>query len=118
MDDIIADAAALGKKIAAHPKMKAFVAAVNALKADPDAEALLKRYQEKTYEIDAKASQGKPVEVDEKRELADLQRQVATNDKIKAMTRCQADYLDLMRHINDAIDRAAVETHGDSAPTA
>ncbi|MCB9854958.1 MAG: YlbF family regulator [Phycisphaerales bacterium] len=112
MDDIIADAAALGKKIASHPKMKAFVASVDALKADGEAESLLKKYQEKSREIDTKASQGKPVEVDEKRELADLQKKVASNDKIKAMIRCETDYLDLMRRINDAIDRAAAEAHG------
>lgn len=115
MDDIIADAAALGKKIAAHPTMKAFIDAVNALKADSEAESLLKKYQVKSREIDTKASQGKPVEVDEKRELAELQHKVAGNDKIKAVSRCETDYLDMMRRINEAIDRAAVEAHGESA---
>ena len=112
MDEIITDAEALGKKIAAHPTMTAFIAAVNAVKADGDAEALLKSYQEKSREIDTKASQGKPVEVDEKRELAELQGKVASNEKIKTMVRCETDYLDLMRRINAAIDRAAAEIHG------
>ncbi|MCA9255369.1 MAG: YlbF family regulator [Phycisphaerales bacterium] len=112
MEDIIADAAALGKKIASHPKMKDFIAAVNALKADKDAESLLQRYQEKAREIDVKASQGKPVEVDEKREVAELQKRVASNDRIKAMLRAETDYLDMMRRINQAIDRAAAEAHG------
>ena len=114
MDDIIADAAALGKKIAAHPKMKAFIDAVNALKADGEAESLLKKYQERSREIDTKASQGKPVEVDEKRELAELQQKVAANDKIKAVSRCEMDYLDMMRRINEAIDWAAAEAHGEA----
>lgn len=117
MDDIIADAAALGKKIGSHPKMKAFVDAVNALQADSEAESLLKRYREMSQALDAKASQGKPIEVHEKRELADLQKRVASNDKIKAVTRCEMDYLDLMRRINDAIDGAAAEAHGKSSPS-
>ena len=63
-------------------------------------------------EIDVKASQGKPVEVDEKREVAELQKRVASNDRIKAMLRAETDYLDMMRRINQAIDRAAAEAHG------
>jgi len=111
MDDIIADAAALGKKIAAHPKMRAFIAAVEALKADQTAESLLKKYQEASRAIESKASQGKPVEVDEKHALADLERQVASDAKIKEMVRCETDYLDLMRRINHAMDAAAAEAH-------
>jgi cell fate (sporulation/competence/biofilm development) regulator YlbF (YheA/YmcA/DUF963 family) len=115
MDDIIADAAALGKKIANHEKMLRFVAAVKAVQGDSEAEGLLKRFREKSREIETKASQGKPVEVSEKREVADLEKKVASNDKIKEMIRCEADYLDLMRRINDAIDRAAAEAHADLA---
>lgn len=115
MDDIIADAAALGKKIAAHEKLKRFTSAVQAVQADAEAGETLKLYQEKTREIEARMAAGKPVEVDEKRELARLEKLVASNEKLKEMFRRETDYLDLMRRINDAIDRAVAEAQGDLA---
>lgn len=115
MEEIITDAESLGKKIAAHPKMRAYFDAVQAVKADSETEALLKSYQDKSREIDTKAAQGKPVEVDEKRVLAELQGKVASNEKIKTLVRCEADYMDLMRRINDAIDRATAEVNRKAA---
>lgn len=112
MSDILADAAALGKKIAEHPKMKAFVAAVNAVKSDADAEGLLKEYREFSQQLETKSRQGKPVEVEDKRKLSELETKVATNATIREMIRCEADYLDLMRKINEAIDGAAAQAHG------
>ncbi len=111
MDDIISDAAALGKKIAEHPKMTQFVAAVKAVQEDTVANGLLKDYREFSQQIEAKSRDGKPIEVEEKHKLADLESKVAKNDKIKAMIRGEADYLDLMRKINDAIDAAAAQAH-------
>ncbi len=109
MDDIIADAAALGKKIAAHPKMTTFIDAVKAVQADEEANGLLTQYRELSQQIEAKTREGKPIEAEEKRNLATLETNVAKNDKIKVMIRGEADYLDLMRKINDAIDAAAAD---------
>ena len=67
------------------------------MQGDSEAEGLLKRFREKSREIEAKASQGKPVEVRRKARSRRFGKKVASNDKIKEMIRCEADYLDLMR---------------------
>ncbi len=110
MEDIIAEARALGKKIASHPRMKSFVAAARAVAEDKNAQDVLKRYQQQAQKLQMLEMEGKPIEPDDKRLLADLQGRMASNDLLKNMLRHQADYLEMMKRINDAIDTAADET--------
>lgn len=109
MDDIIAEARALGKKIAGHPRMKNFVTAARAVAQNREAQDVLKRYQDQAQKVQMLEMNGKPIEPDDKRLLADLQGKVASNELLKNMLRYQADYLEMMKRINDAIDSAADE---------
>ncbi len=107
MEDIIADAAALGKKIAAHPRMKAYITAAKAVNADPAAIDTLKTYQETIEKLRQLEMSGRPIEVDDKHRLAECESKVAGNDLLKSMMQAQADYMELMHRINTAIDEAA-----------
>ena len=107
MEDIITDAKALGKKIAAHPRTIDFVTAARAVSESDEAQGILKQYQEQVVKLQAAEQAGKPIEVADKHALADLEAKVAGNDLLKRMMKCQADYLEMMKHINDAIDEAA-----------
>ncbi len=109
MDDIIAAAGELGKKIASHPRTRAFAATARAVATDAEAQALLKKYQDQADRIHQLEQSGRPVEPEDKRRLAALQSDLAVHEKLKEMMRCQADYLDLMNRINQAIDAAAQE---------
>jgi cell fate (sporulation/competence/biofilm development) regulator YlbF (YheA/YmcA/DUF963 family) len=106
MEDIIADAAALGKNIAAHPRMKAFATAARAVAEDAAAQEILKAYQDQIQTMREKEQSGKPIEADEKRALVDSEAKVAGNTLLKAMMKAQADYVEMMKRINDAIDQA------------
>lgn len=107
MDDIIAHARELGKKIAAHPRCADFMAAARAVAADKQAQEILKAYQEQVRKIQELEMGGKPIEPPDKRKLADCESAVAGNDLLKKMIRHQADYMEMMNRINSAIDEAA-----------
>lgn len=107
MEEIIADAKALGKKIAAHPRTTAFMTAAKAVSDDRDAQNLLKAYQEQVERIHTLEAQGKPVEPDEKRKLVDREADLAGNARLKEMMKAQTDYMELMHRINSAIDEAS-----------
>lgn len=107
MEDIIADARALGKKIAANPRTKSYMAAARAVAEDRDAQNILKAYQDQVMAIRQLEATGKPIEPSEKRKLVDCEAAVAGNGKLKEMMKAQADYLEMMHHINNAIDEAS-----------
>ena len=114
MDDIIADARALGKKIAEHPRMKEFVTAARAVAQDTEAQETLKTYQRQAEKIHSLEASGKPIEVADKHALADCESKVAGNDLLKKMMKTQADYLEMMQRINGAIDEASAELQSKS----
>jgi cell fate (sporulation/competence/biofilm development) regulator YlbF (YheA/YmcA/DUF963 family) len=97
MEDIIADARSLGKKMAA----------ARAVSEDKEAQETLKAYQTQMERIQELESTGKPIEVADKRKLADCEAAVAGNDKLKEMMKRQTDYMEMMHRINNAIDEAS-----------
>lgn len=109
MDEIIAAAAALGKQIAAHPRARAFIDAARAVSGDAESQRILhdvRAHHERYGSLD---ESGGPADANAKQRWAELEAKVAGNEKIKAMLRCQADYMELMTRVHEAID-AALET--------
>ena len=104
IDDLIKHARELGKKIAAHPRTREFLAAARAVAEDKEAQNHLKSYQDAITRIRTLEAQGKPVEPDDKRKAADAERQVAGNEKLKSMMKTQVEYLELMNRVNSAIE--------------
>jgi cell fate (sporulation/competence/biofilm development) regulator YlbF (YheA/YmcA/DUF963 family) len=106
MDEIIAQARDLGKKIAAHPRTASFLTAARAVAEDKEAQTILQAYQEQVTKMQGLEESGKAIAVADKHKLAECQTHVASNDKLKAMMKTQADYLEMMHKINHAIDEA------------
>jgi len=107
VEDLVAAAHALGRKIAAHPRTVEFMAAARAVSEDSPAQAILKKYQEQVSRVRLLEAEGKPIEPEDKRGLADCEAAVAGNDKLKEMMRRQADYVEMMHVVNQAIDEAS-----------
>jgi len=103
VEDIIAMAERLGKAIAACPQAKALEDARKALNADEEATRLLKDYQEQAEKIARLEDENKPVEVEDKHRLSDLQGRLTALAVFKKFTMAQVEYVDLMRRVNDAI---------------
>lgn len=104
MEDIIAHARELGKKIAAHPRCSEFMAAARAVAEDAEAQQVLKTYQEQLRKMQELTAAGKPIEVEDKHKLADCEARIAGNEKLKMMMKHQADYLEMMNRVNNAMD--------------
>lgn len=104
MEDIVAAASDLGKRIAAHPRTKAFMTAAKAIEADSESLKLLQDYQRQLERVRERERSGAAIEPEDKRKLADLEQRSAGNEKLRALMRTQADYLDLMSRVNQAID--------------
>lgn len=107
MDEIIAHARELGKKIATHPRTAAFMKAARAVAADKQAQEVLRAYQNQVKAIHDLEMAGKPIEVADKHKMAECETAVAGNELLKEMMKHQADYMELMNRINSAIDEAA-----------
>ena len=112
MEEIIAAARDLGRKIAAHPRCADFMAAARAVAEDREAQAVLRAYQEQARRVQGLEHAGKPIEVGDKHKLAECEASVASNEKLKAMMKHQANYLEMMNRINAAIDEAAQDLAG------
>jgi len=103
MEEITRLARELGKVIAVNPRLEALLAARDAVQADPEARKTMQEYQEQVEKIRRLGAEQKPVEVADKHELARREQAIASNEKVKQLTKAQVDYSDLMRQMNDAI---------------
>ena len=99
-----AQARALGEAIAAHPRVRDYTAAQQALRQDPSAQSLLQAYGQQAERIRTLEQAQKPVEVADKQKLAEIEGQMATNEALKLLMRCQADYVELMNQVNQAME--------------
>jgi len=104
MDDIIAKARELGKLIGSNERTRAFLAAAKAASEDSAAQEVMRAYQTHAEKLQRLEYEGKPIEPDDKRKLAESQLAVASNSRLKELSRLQADYLELMNKVNDAIE--------------
>lgn len=103
-DTIINHANQLGQLLSRHDRVKAFLSAQKALDGDASARELLSAYQRQVQEIQQLSDENKPIEVDEKRNLEQLQGQLVSNEVLKKLTAAQADYVQLMNQVNSAIE--------------
>ena len=103
---ILEQARELGRALADHPHVRAWHEASRAVQEDSQARQLLEEYHKQVEHIRKLEAEVKPVEVADKRKLADLQAQVAGHELIKRMMAAEADYVTLLRQVNQAIAAA------------
>ena len=108
MDELLNAAGALGKLIAAQPSFQHLRDAENAVKNDADTKKLLDDFERQRAKIEQLESERKPVSVEDKHEMKRLSDAVHGSPKLQSLVRAQADYMEFMNKINDAI-RAAIQ---------
>lgn len=106
MEKIFELARELGETLAVHPAVKQFIAATETLQGDPEVQKLLQQDRDMHEKLARKESEGKPIEPEEKRALAQFQVQMAGNEKIKKFMTAQMEYSSLMRKVNDLVMKA------------
>ena len=105
--EILDAATELGKLVATHASADTFGQALKALQADLDAQRTLTDYHRHLTAVAEKEAAGKPIEVDDKKKLEDLQNKVIHTPVLRDFQLSQMDYLDLMRQVDSAISGAS-----------
>ena len=104
MDHLIELAKRLGKQMAAHENSQLLKQAQQNVDSDDQAKELVESYQKQAQKITDLEQQQKPIEIDDKHKLRDIQQEIATHPGLAELTRRQVDFLDMMRKIRQAID--------------
>ncbi|MEM9790326.1 MAG: YlbF family regulator [Planctomycetota bacterium] len=102
---IVAHARRLGEMIADHDAAKQLEAALKALEGDVDAQRALTDLNRHLQAIAEKERDGRPIEVEDKHRAESLQKAVVRSKTLRDLQVAQMDYSDLMRQVQDAIER-------------
>jgi cell fate (sporulation/competence/biofilm development) regulator YlbF (YheA/YmcA/DUF963 family) len=108
MNDILELAARLGKRIAEDERGRRLAESRQALEHSLADRQLLADFEDCQHRILDLQQAGRPIEPADKRKLADLQDRVAGSTVIRNLLKAQADYLELMSHITERIEREAL----------
>ena len=74
---------------------------------------LLRDFQAQSDKIRQLDAEQKPVEVEDKHALQELQDELVASEIFKKYTAAQVNYIDLMRQVNQAIQNELAPTEGD-----
>jgi len=102
----------LGKAIADSPQAEALRVARVELDANPDLGKTLNDYQQQAEKIEQLEEEQKPVEIEDKRRLQELNDRLVGSEVFKRFTAAQVEYIDLMRKVNEALQAELAETEG------
>ncbi len=111
-DEIMSTARKLGDLVAKHPTIRKYADAQEALSRDTDATRLLGEFERKAQVLMRNEQMGQPVTESERRELEQLQQQIASNIRVKAYSIAQTDMTDLLRKVSQAWQRPVAEAQG------
>jgi len=109
----ILDAAdSLGKLVAQHPAIDRYHQAQKSLSDDPNATRLLNDFNRQLMTLARQEESGMAVSDAQRHQLENLQSQLASHLKVKALNLAQMEFVDLLRKVNDAIRRHVAESAG------
>lgn len=110
MQAILAMAERLGKAVADSPQAKALREAKLELNKHEDISKLLGEFRAQAEKIAKLEHENKPVEVDDKHKMQDLQGRLVSDETFKKFTAAQVEYVDLMRKVNETLRKELSET--------
>jgi len=110
MDAIIELARQLGEAISNSNQAAALRSVRQEMTGQDELMKLMSDYEQQMDRISKLESEGKPVEVDDKRALRDLHDSLVSNPTFKKFNEAQMEYIDLMRKVNEAMRVKLKET--------
>lgn len=114
--ELIDKARALGEALARNPRVREHAAAQKAVRASVESQRLLREYQQHVEHVHELEAAQRPIEVADKRKLADFEQKMAGDEALKRLMRAQADYVELMNQVNQAMDAPLAELNRPGAP--
>ena len=107
----------LGDLVAKHPALQKYAQAQEALSKDAEATRLLQQFEQRANAMMRNEQMGQVVGESERRDLEQLQQQLASNLKVKAFSIAQTDMTDLLRKVSQTWQRPVAAAQGED-PTA
>lgn len=104
MERLIELAQQLGRRIADHERTTLLKQAQQDVNDDPEAVKIVQDYQKQAEKIHQFEHEQKPIEVDDKHKLTDLEIQISTHPKLAQLTKRQVDFVEMMQKVKAAID--------------
>ena len=108
MDEILELATKLGKMMAADTRAAAMATARKGLEESLPDRQLLSEYESQQQKMAGLEAEGKPIEPEDKRRLADLHGKVVGSEVIKEFIKAQTGYVELMSVVSRRIEELAM----------
>ncbi len=112
MKDVLELADKLGQALARTERFQALAEVNSKLRDDAELRKLHEQYVEQEKKIQQLLSQGKPVEVEDKKTLSDLQDKLRSSPLMQQLARAEADYTEMMSRVSRAINNPMDEQLG------
>jgi cell fate (sporulation/competence/biofilm development) regulator YlbF (YheA/YmcA/DUF963 family) len=103
MEEIIKKALDLGQSLAASERFTLLRAAEDAVEKDADTCKVLDAANAHRDHLTKMVADQKPIEPADKHEMERLSTAVSSNEKLQALAQAQADYMEMMNKVNEAI---------------
>lgn len=104
MQKLIELAQKVGQQLARHDRTQSLKKAQQLVADDPQANTLVEEYHKQINKIAELERQNKPIEVDDKHKLQEIEEKIKANSALGELTRRQADFMELMQKVKHAID--------------
>ncbi|MCY2924245.1 MAG: YlbF family regulator [Planctomycetota bacterium] len=109
---ILGLASRLGQTIAESTAAKALQAARQAVDGDKELQQVMRDYRLQADKLRQLEQETKPIEPEDKRALEAMNQKLAASEKFKALTAAQMEYIDLLRKVNEAVQKELATTEG------
>lgn len=106
----------LGDMVAQHPSVAKYKDAQKMVASDPDASRLLNEFNRLLETLARNEQSGLPVTDAQRTQLENLQSQIMSHIKIKALNLAHVDFYDLLRKVTQAIHRPLQEGAAAGSP--
>lgn len=110
MEHTIELAQRLGKSISESPQADNLRAARKEMSKQGETTQLLKDYQTQAEKVAKLEHENKAIEVDDKHKLQELHGKLVASDVFKKFTSAQVEYIDLMRQVNETLQKQLADT--------
>ncbi|HEY8665376.1 MAG TPA: YlbF family regulator [Tepidisphaeraceae bacterium] len=107
--EILDAAAKLGDLVAQHPAVAKYKQAQKLVAEDPDASRLLADFDRQLETLGRQEQSGMPVTDAQRQQLESLQSRIVSHIKVKSLNMAQVDFIDLLRKVNQTIQRPLQE---------
>jgi cell fate (sporulation/competence/biofilm development) regulator YlbF (YheA/YmcA/DUF963 family) len=109
---IMDEAEKLSQMVADHPATAKYKSAQKAVADDPEAGRLLADFDRQIETLSRQEQQGVPVTDAQRVQLESLQGRIVSNLKVKNLNLAQVEFIDLLRRVNQTIQRPLTEGTG------